>query len=197
MPVANSAKQPMDLTPMGQAAAMKLIDRYLSGFPYLSLTDPEGYQAALAEMMQRYPKWAGEYAIRRPNKDAPNMPASELLLKTWLEELVAPHRSLTKWNEKASEQLEERKLLESHIPKQTFSEMKVEMKLRGLYVDEKGLAPEEPEVVRNKLGLSQEQWDALPNQPPSSNYWKGIREAPIIRKFSEAISKDDAEALSK
>lgn len=174
----NSAKQPMDLSPMGRAHAMKLIDRYLAGFPYLSLPDPEGYQTALTEVMQRYPQWAGAYAIKQANPDNANLPVSDIVMRRWLESLVQPHRIGAVWDRQSDKQVEERKLIGSDVPpvaKQSYEEFRAEMAARGLPIDrnDPALITETPEEVMGRFGLTQEQWNAIPDGDPR-DHWEEI-----------------------
>jgi hypothetical protein len=164
---------------MGEHQAAALVARMLRGFPHLSLPDPKGYMAALIEVLTPYPLWCGEFAIKRPG-DNPEFPPSDRTLRKWLEEIVSPARANAQWSKRAAEQLDERKALPP-LPrhKQTFGEMKAEMTQRGLYQDKKGSEPLDPETVRKKLGVSQADWDAIPNQPVDSQYWVGIRNTPI------------------
>lgn len=157
---------------------MKLVDRYLAGFPYLSLPDPEGYQTALTEVMQRYPQWAGEYAIKQANPDNPNLPVSDIVLRKWLESLVRPHRAAQAWDKHSTDQIEERKLIEGPAQtKQTYDEFRQEMAMRGMPINGGGKRSREldplPEETMAKLGLSKDQWDALPDTPPS-DHWEQL-----------------------
>jgi hypothetical protein len=167
----------MDLTPMGKTEAAKLVDRYLARFAYLSLPDPEGYQTALLEVAQRYPKWAGDWAIERANPDNPNLPVSSIVLRKWLEEIVAPHRSANEWDARSARQIDDRKLLEEGppTPKQSYHEFKMGMAERGLPIDRNDplIHGETPEQFMQKYGLSREQWNAIP-EGPRSDHWEQL-----------------------
>lgn len=174
---ANSANTPMDLTPMGSQQAAQLADRYLAGFPYLSLSDPEGYQSALVDVLQKYPMWAGEFVIQKGNDENPNLPVSAIQLRKWLEDAVRVHRNAAQWNEDSKKQIEGRKLLADERPKQTEEEFWREMEARGLRRPDRPQTPVEftADLVKQKYGISDADWDAIPNQPVDSSYWRGVR----------------------
>lgn len=143
-----------------------MVDRYLAGFAYLSLPDPDGYQTSLIEVMQRYPKWAGEYAIVRPNRDNANLPVSSIVLRIWLEEIVGPHRRARQWESEAKEQLEERSLIEGTVSqRETYEEVCMDMAQRGMPLDGKKHVniDEEVKAFKARHNLTDEQWDSIPD----------------------------------
>lgn len=157
----------------------------MAGFPYLSLSDPEGYQAALIEVMQGYPTWAGEYAIKRENSDNPNLPISDIALRKALEATVIPHRRGHEWNRGALEQLDDRKLIESSPkPKPTYEEFKEDMARRGMPIDAKRYVniDEEVSAFKRTHNLTDAQWDAIPNSDVSAKRLDQIVKNLVLRR---------------
>lgn len=138
--------------------------------------DPDAFLTGIAAIL-------GEYSddiideVTHPSKGIPSrlkFPPQPVEVRDACEAVALPRRKAAEHNRRTQEQLAERKLLESSpSPKQSHDEFKAEMAERGLMIDTNGRAHREtPQRVRDKLGLTQEQWDALPDTPHSS-YWRG------------------------
>ena len=108
----SSGEQGVDLTKMTREQAEQLVDRLLAGFPQLNLRDPDGYVAALVQVLMQYPSWAGEQAVLHRVCENPDFPPSDRRLRLWLADIVSPHRFVHEWNTKAKMQLAERKTIE-------------------------------------------------------------------------------------
>lgn len=90
------------------------------------------------------------------------------------EEFEGPRKRALQRDMALAKQLDERRLIEHQraaVPKQTV-ELHAEMQARGFVYDKTGkiIDVETPNTVRDKFGLTQEQWDAIPNGPLTE--WK-------------------------
>lgn len=107
--------------------------------------------------------------------------ASEV--RTSCEEIEGPRRRARQRELLERQQLAERKQIEDQrkkTPKQTLDDMRAELVARGFkgydnHVIEQIAPKETAETARGKFGLTQEQWDALPNAPTRDDYWQGVR----------------------
>lgn len=97
------------LDPMTRGDATKLVRRLLAGFPSLSAHDPEGYLAAMVQVMAEYPLWAGQRAVLKVD-EAENcqFPPTDRTLRKWLEDAVRPYRFAAQWEAQTRKQLAER-----------------------------------------------------------------------------------------
>lgn len=154
-----------DLNPMEKQQAAGLTARLLRGYPYLNLADPQGYATTLVEILIGYPHWVGVRAIRRIDDDNPNFPPSDRMLRKWCEEIFAPARFAALWRRRAREQIADRKCL-PRPQRPTYEEIASEMCARGLPM--RGGKPAQARgdasaCMAAKLGLTKEQWEALPD----------------------------------
>jgi hypothetical protein len=90
---------------MERQQAAKLVRRLLAGYPHLNAHDPEGYIAALVQVMESYPAWAGERAIVRVDAENAKFPPTDRVLRGWLEEHVRPYKFGEEWNRQARKQI--------------------------------------------------------------------------------------------
>jgi len=73
------------------------VGRLLDGYPHLNLPKPEEYMSALVEVLQSYPLWTGEMAIKRTD-DNPQFLPSDRQMRKWCSDLIAPALSLQRPN---------------------------------------------------------------------------------------------------
>jgi len=102
----------VDLAPMSREDAAKLVRRLLAGYPTINPHDPEGYIAALVQVMAEYPKWAGDRSITAVDREKSDFPPSDRKLRTWLDEAVRPWRYAADWDARSQQQVKERKAIE-------------------------------------------------------------------------------------
>ena len=176
----------LSLEPMGRETAAKLVRRLLAGYPNLSAADPEAYIAALIETMEGYPKWAGERAIMRVDQESADFSPSEKKLRLWLEELLHPIASASRYDKQSAEQLAEREWLERQS-KETSPEgrtaiadrFKDALRAGGLKFDGDAPSSASIDADRERLmkmsNLSREQFDQIPAAPNRGDYWHGVR----------------------
>ena len=123
-----------DLAPMGQHRAAELAVRLLEGYPHLSLTKPKEYMTTLVEVLQGYPFWVGEFAIRRTDAgDNANFLPSDRQMRKWCDDLIAPAVSLERWNRQVALALPppDKPSVPDTTPEQRFHQaMALEMRAR-------------------------------------------------------------------
>lgn len=126
--------------------------------------DPEIYTAAIIRVMSAYPEDVLR-AIVDPLNGLPSKlewlpkPAE---VKSACEEIEGPRRRAREWEARTQEQLVERAEFERggrKIPQRIMDELAA----RGLTKEARLKDSETPGKVMAKLGLTQAQWDALPN----------------------------------
>ena len=93
------------LEPMGSADASRLVNRFLSCFPNLSLANPDYYIAQMCVLFAGYPLWAGERAVGQAQLSF-KFPPSLAELRPILEDQVAAARYAKKWEHEGRKQLE-------------------------------------------------------------------------------------------
>lgn len=98
----------VDLSPMDRQTAAKLVRRLLAGYPSLNAHDPEGYIAALVQVMSDYPIWAGEMSILKVDADNAKFPPTDRLLRSWLNESIRPYKFAQEWAARSMKQLADR-----------------------------------------------------------------------------------------
>lgn len=96
------------LKPMSELEAAELVDRLLRNYPNLNAHDPEGYIAALGEIMLVFPRWAGERAIVRMAEETPDFAPTGPRLRATLADIVRPYRYAVDWDARARRQMRER-----------------------------------------------------------------------------------------
>lgn len=150
----------------------------LSGYPSLSLDDPQGYISNLVSILIGFDKedaCAGVVAAANACK----FPPSRFELRQACEAVAGPRARQRAYAARTAAQLAERDTIAAlSPPKQTVEEVRAEMRARGLPMyDRAGQKPhgETAETVREKLGLTPDQWVALPNAPQEPSYWAGKR----------------------
>ncbi len=166
----------MVTTPMTREQAAKLVSRLLGGYPSLNLHDPETYIASVTALLCGFSWWVGERAIEKVSTESKFVPSKAEVAAAC--QHFAPDRQVRTWgddwDERSRKQLAEREAWEALSPaeKQTMEELRAEMRARGLNMG--GVQPhrETPGSVMAKLGLTQEEWDALPDADPGS--WRRL-----------------------
>lgn len=98
----------VDLSPMDRQTAAKLVRRLLAGYPSLNAHDPEGYIAALVQVMADYPMWAGEMSILKVDAGNSKFPPTDRELRSWLNESIRPYKFAVEWNARTMKQLADR-----------------------------------------------------------------------------------------
>ncbi len=154
-------------------AVAKMVDAYPNG--RASITD--SYIGSMANLLCQYPR----LIALQCTDPARGVPRKTKFIPTiadvveWCEPLTADMHKTVAHEDAIAVQLAEREEWErgpAERPKQTIEELRAEMRARGLNMGGPKGHTETPETVRAKLGLSQEEWDALPDADPGS--WRRL-----------------------
>ena len=167
-------------------AYLKLAGLLVKQFRPVQGVDPEFYVTSLLAVLIHYPLDVAELAAD-PFKGIPSqqpwMP-TPYDVKQFCEAQLRPRREAAAWEKRSQEQIRDRRDNDLSRPKQTVQEVEDEMAKRGIflpgYIKRSGQIPgrnyETPETVRRKLGLTQEQWDALPDDTARGGArWKPMK----------------------
>lgn len=108
----------------------------------------------------------------------------------WCEPLTSDMHKSVSHEDQIGQQFRERDEHEncpSDPPKQTLEELRAEMRERGLNMGGPVGHKETPESVKAKLGLTDAQWDAIPDAPPAG-HWGSLVSAyrPIVGEGNDA-----------
>lgn len=142
--------------------------------------DPETYIAGVIRILSQYPIDIVQQVVD-PYTGLPGkcdwLP-KHAEIKRACDAIHLPRKAREAYEERSRKQLEERARDEALLPrKQTYEEFKAEMAARGLAVDVTGKPHiDTAEAVKARLGITEEQWNALPNLPiDHTDYWAGVR----------------------
>jgi hypothetical protein len=161
-----------------------LADRLLSQFQPQKDCDPRAFLTAIASIMMHYPIEIVEEVVD-PFRGLPSrlkfMPTPYDVRQAL--DAAMPFSGLTEWeiyDARTRAQLAERAQLPPP-PKKTMREIEDDCAARGIFMSgwkaRNRTNGETPVSVRAKLGLTQEQWDAIPAGKPTIDDWKSFGEA--------------------
>jgi len=145
-----------------------LAQQLYSFYPPPDVGDPRMLLSAAIGMMQLFPIEVVRgvcdpiHGLPATNKFAPNL--AELRLA--LEVLDAPRKRREEREAAERKQLAERRqiAIADQRPRPTYAELQARCAAVGLYIGKQAAAPPiDPTAIMEKYGVSQEQWDALPN----------------------------------
>lgn len=182
---------------MTKQEAARLVRRMLGGFPSLNLHDPETYMATITAMLMGYSLKVGEQAIEKITATSKFVPAPAEV-KEALEECRPKPTYADIWNERAQIQLDERDEIERQRllapPRKTkeefFFDFYAEMEARGMHFKNRTVPHKETRAsVMEKLKITPEQFDAIPDAPKNPKYWDGEREAPVVGETWKSIGE--------
>jgi len=181
-----SLTTPRLLHPDQREAYVKIAERLYSSYARdPSGPDPRVFFTAAVAVLLHYPL---EVAAQvndpfwgLPGK-SPHLP-TPYDIKQFLESLMRPIREKAAWDQRCKEQIADSRKAKEGV-RQSMEEIEDEMAKRGIflpgYIKRSGQIPgrnyETPETVRRKLGLTQEQWDALPDDTARGGArWKPMK----------------------
>ena len=152
--------------------AIEAVSQMLNAFPNARDGIRDGYIGVLAQLLTRYPK---AIALR----------CAHPIVK-WLEREQATLKTAAAWDQRSRDQLAERQRLEradkeeSAEHRQAVADrIRAELTAVGFQFKQDKSTKEQIEAWRDefmaKYNISQEQYDAIPDQPESSDYWQGVR----------------------
>jgi hypothetical protein len=167
---ASVTPSPAKSSMISREAAGRLVSRLMDGYPLQLPNNPEGYYANIITILCEYSQPVAEAAINHVLDHGGNYLPSRFQVREALRS-ASLNGGLSYgqlWDRRAQAQLEERDRLEGiEPPKQTIEQVREEMRARGLAmpVHRLGDRPhtETPDAVRKRHGLSQEEWDAIPD----------------------------------
>lgn len=148
-----------------KAGAARLLGCYRTG----DANDPEAYITAVVSVLVRYPP----QIVREVTEPATGLPSRLKWLPTIAEireecEILA-QRELRKVQRERQirEQLAAREtlLIEDHRPRKTYAQLVEECRAAGIMIGPKGSGAVDVGAFRQKFGISQEQWNAIPDAP--------------------------------
>jgi hypothetical protein len=149
-------------------------------------SDPECFRVQLAGILERYPdkiiREATHYnsGIQRTCKFPPSI--AEVV--EFCDELKRRSHYAKDWDERSRKQLDERDQIQSGQDREPVEHRKkvVERVLQEyrsrIHSDDKKEQVETPESAKAKLGLTDEQWDTIPDQAPDK--WQSLQKAAKI-----------------
>lgn len=147
-----------------KAGARRLLGCYRTG----DANDPEVYISAVVAVLAQYPP----DVIRSVTEPTTGLPSKLNWLPTVrevtqaCEEIEGPRRRIREWEASARRQIQDRKPLQitDNRPRPTYEELVERCAKDGLFIGPKGVERVNPENVREKYGISQDQWNAIPNR---------------------------------
>jgi hypothetical protein len=156
--------------------AIELVSALVGAYPNGQPHDPKGYIGTLARLLCQYPRSIATlcadpiHGVARTTKFLP----STMEMIAFCEDRVGLLTHTIKRQARIEKQLQERDEWErgpaEPPPRQTIEEFHAEMRDRGLPMGGKAGHKETPASVRAKLGISQEQWDAIPDAPARGSW---------------------------
>jgi hypothetical protein len=133
--------------------------------------DPKVFITGIVTILYHYPIEVVE-RVCDPFSGIPgkqNWPPTLFEVRSACDEIYLPMMKAADRQRAIDRQLEERRQIESR-PRaaQTFEEFKAEMARRGVFIGGRRPMIETAEMVKIKLGITEEQWKALPDLPKKS-----------------------------
>src|SRR5262245_51521085 len=176
----NNSVSTFKILPMGRKEAAILVKRMMGCYPSLSLHDPEVYIAELVTVLTRYPLDVGEKAIEKAKLENPKFVPTVPEIGKACEALVKSQRGAwtyaQQWEEQSRRQLREREAAEAATePREhrwrVADHIRNELRAAGFRIGAKREYDPRFTVaaVKEKLGITDEQWAALPDQPRPLN----------------------------
>lgn len=144
--------------------------------------DPDIYVASIAAILSDYPPETMRYVTDPRTGIAANPLSDPETGRVWTgmpdpanvkracELHYAPTVRLQQRNAAIRKQLAEREQLqiEDQRPRKSYQEIVDDFAAVGIFIGPQKAAPVDGETMRDKLGLSKEAWDAIPNASPRS-----------------------------
>lgn len=168
------SRQQLTLTSNASAEKLELAAKYtkllLGCYRMGDANDPEVYTAAIIAIFSDY----SEEVMRDVADPRRGLPSKIQWLPTVKEVREACEKRANQrdwvdvWEARSRAQIEERARLEyiHKEPRETWAETKADLERRGFKFSEKPKLFETAEDVRTKYGISQDQWNAIPDLPP-------------------------------
>lgn len=144
----------------------------LRSFRGTEAADPATFITAIVTVLVKYPidiaRAAADPYSGIPGKQ--NWVPTPYEVRKFCDDIYLPRLRAAEREKRVQEQLAERDQIESQggLKRQTYEEAKAEMAQCGIFFDQAGRPKrlETEKTVRERLGITKEQWDAIPNAPP-------------------------------
>lgn len=154
-------------------------------YPSLSLHDPQFYVAELVTVLTGYPLDIGAEAIEKCKKESPKfiptVPEVSIACETLVKSLRDASTYAQQWEEQSRRQLLERKAVENTSEpiehrRRVVDRLKKQLRAAGLPIGAKREYDPRFTVaaVKERLGITDEQWAALPNAPRPLNVGRTV-----------------------
>lgn len=132
--------------------------------------DVEAVLAVLRHVLRDFPLWAISEGCRRIVMNEagldPRWPPNDAQIHAVVKAVVRPYQiKLIAVTDLLTARIENQSIPEEDLPKETWEETKADLARRGFSFGEKPKPTENAWDVRNKYGISQAAWDAIPNLP--------------------------------
>lgn len=163
-----------------RAEAVMIARRLLASYPATTIHDPEVYIAEIVSILIGYPRAVGEAAIKHAGLESPKYLPSAPEIAVACQHVTAPTviDRMSSWELRSQWQLAERAEIDAkrnaETPEQrraVVEKIRRDMAAAGMPImgDQKRAYRETPETVKARLGISDAQWDAIPDAP---NGWQ-------------------------
>lgn len=166
------------VTPMNRDQAAMLVKRLMGAYPSISLHDPEVYIAELVAVFTQYAIEVAERAIEQAKLESPSRVPTVPQIKAACQEQRRDHAFTyaMEYERRSQQQLQDWREIERENEREPLEHRRqVAARILGEYHGSKpdGQKPiETPAAVMAKYGLTQEQWDALPDAQPDK--WRKL-----------------------
>lgn len=170
------------VTPMSRDQAAILVKRMMGSYPSLSLHDPQVYIAELVTVLTQYSLEIGERAIDKAKQESPKYVPTVPQVKAACQELRRDDAwtYAVEYEHRSQQQLEDRRERERETEREPLEHrQQVAERILAEYHSQVSQPQrqkiETPATVKAKYGLTDEQWDAIPDQPKRADFWQGVR----------------------
>lgn len=173
MPSQNSIST-LRVAPMTRDQAAMLVKRLMGAYPSLSLHDPQVYIAELVAVFTQYALEVGERAIEQAKLESPKYVPTVPQVKAACQEQRRDHAFTyaMEYERRSQQQLMDRRERDREDEREPLEHRRqVAQRILAEYHGSKpdGRKPAEtPASVMAKYGLTQAQWDALPDARPDA-----------------------------
>lgn len=186
--------------------AYERADRILRFYRKTDAWDYDVFLAGIAANLAEYPRDIIDEVsdAARGITSKSHWPPHAAEVREACEAIAAPRRKRAAREASIKAQLDERKRLEApREERETWDEVRIWLSARGVNVG--GVKPhgETPATVQAKLGLTQAEWDAIPDAPKETGYWQGLRQcvpqlpAPLSQCDPQLQTGGDCSALTQ
>lgn len=182
--------------------AIEAVAKMVAAYPNGGSQAGKSYIGTMAALLCEYPRIVAHqcadplHGVTRTTKFLPTV--AEVV--EFCEPLVGSMRGRVDKEDEIRAQLEERARFEAEerAPlderRATVDRVRADMAAAGMPIfgDRNHDRRFTPEAVKKKLGITDEQWNAIPNAPQDQGYWQGLRAADLTKEPSTFKPLGDA-----